>query len=68
MENDDERGYVQIERSVFLEVEAIILRKMTIGDNSILGSGAIVPHDVPPHVIVAGNLAKVIKIFTLLKS
>lgn len=67
-EVDDGRGYVKIGRNVFIGVGAIILRNVTIGDNSIIGAGAVVTRDVPPDVIVAGNPAKVIKTFTLLKA
>jgi len=32
-----------------------------IGDNSIIGAGAVVTKDVPPNCIVAGNPAKIIR-------
>ncbi len=34
---------------------------MTIGNESIVGSGAVVTKDVPANSIVAGNPAKIIK-------
>ena len=34
---------------------------MTIGENSIVGAGAVVTRDVPPNVVVAGNPARVVK-------
>ena len=40
---------------------AIILRGTTIGEAAIVGAGAVVTKDVPPHVIVAGNPAKIIR-------
>lgn len=40
---------------------AKVLKGVTIGDNSIIGMGAIVTHDVPANSIVAGNPAKVVK-------
>ncbi len=39
---------------------AIVIGDITIGDNAIVGAGAIVTHDVPANAIVAGNPAKVI--------
>ncbi len=38
-----------------------ILCGVTIGENSIVGAGAVVTKDVPPNTIVAGVPAKVIK-------
>ena len=34
---------------------------ITIGDNVVVGSGAVVTKNVPNNVIVAGNPAKIIK-------
>jgi acetyltransferase-like isoleucine patch superfamily enzyme len=38
-----------------------IMGGVTIGENSIIGAGAVVTKDVPPNVVVAGVPAKVIK-------
>lgn len=38
-----------------------VLKGVTIGDNSVIGMGTIVTHDVPVNCIVAGNPAKVVK-------
>lgn len=38
-----------------------ILCGITIGENSMIGAGAVVTRDVPPNTIVAGNPAKPIK-------
>ena len=38
-----------------------ILSKIVIGENSIVGAGSVVTHDVPANVIVAGNPAKVLR-------
>ena len=38
------------------------LMPVVIGENSIVGAGAVVTKDVPNNVVVAGNPAKVIKI------
>jgi len=38
-----------------------ILCNVTIGENSIIGSGSVVTKDVPPNTIVAGNPAKIVR-------
>ncbi|MGQ9644552.1 MAG: acyltransferase, partial [Ignavibacterium sp.] len=40
---------------------ATILCGVTIGENAIVGAGAVVTKDVPPNMVVAGVPAKVIK-------
>ncbi|WP_439645196.1 hypothetical protein [Lacticaseibacillus camelliae] len=34
---------------------------VTIGENAIVGSGAVVTHDVPANTVVAGVPAKIIR-------
>jgi maltose O-acetyltransferase len=34
---------------------------VSIGDEAVVGAGAVVTKDVPPRTVVAGNPAKVIK-------
>ena len=38
-----------------------ILSNVIIGENAIVGAGSVVTKDVPPHCIVAGNPAKVLR-------
>jgi UDP-2-acetamido-3-amino-2,3-dideoxy-glucuronate N-acetyltransferase len=40
---------------------AIILCGLTIGENAIVGAGAVVTHDVPDGAIVAGSPARVLR-------
>lgn len=47
--------------SVYLGVGSIILPGVSVGDNSVIGAGAVVTKDVPPGVVAVGNPAKVIK-------
>jgi len=39
---------------------AVILPGVTIGENTLVGAGAVVTRDVPPNKIVIGNPAKVV--------
>jgi len=52
---------------VFIGARSIVLRNVTIGENSILAAGAVITKDVPENTIVAGNPAKVIKRFVPLE-
>ena len=38
-----------------------ILARTTIGENAIVGAGSVVTKDVPPHSIVAGNPARLLR-------
>jgi maltose O-acetyltransferase len=53
-------GRVKIGDNVFIGVNSIILPSVTIGSNSIIGSGSVVTKDVPNNAVVAGNPAKII--------
>ena len=52
---------VRIEKNVWIGDSAIICKGVTIGENSIIGAGAIVVDSVPANTIAAGNPAKVVK-------
>lgn len=55
---------VHIGSHVWVGMNATILKGVTIGDNAIIGAGAIVTKDVPANAIVAGIPARVIKFRT----
>jgi acetyltransferase-like isoleucine patch superfamily enzyme len=52
---------VRIGNNVWLGDSAIVCKGVTIGDNSIIGAGAVVVKDIPPNVVAAGNPAVVLK-------
>lgn len=52
---------VFIEDNVWLGDHCTILKGVRIGENSVVGAGAVVSRDVPPNVVVAGNPAVVVK-------
>lgn len=50
-----------IGRNCFIAVGAIILPGVKIGDEVIVGAGAVVTKDVPSNTVVAGNPARIIR-------
>ena len=61
----DEQGVsttpVTIEDDVWVGANAVLLPGVTIGNHCVVAAGAVVTKDVPPHSLVAGVPAKVIK-------
>jgi acetyltransferase-like isoleucine patch superfamily enzyme len=66
--NDKGSGTVRLGNDVFIGVNSVILRDVTIGDCSIVGAGSVVTKDVPPFVVAAGNPAKIIRKISSSKS
>ncbi len=54
---------VLIRDRVWIGEHVCILPGVTIGEGAVVGAGSVVTHDVPPHSIVAGNPARVIRVF-----
>jgi len=52
---------IVIERNVWIGAGATIIGGVTVGENSVVGAGSVVTHDVPPNTLVGGNPAKVIR-------
>jgi len=50
-----------IGKNCFIAVNAIILPGVKIGDEVIVGAGAVVTKDIPSNCVVAGNPAKIIR-------
>jgi len=50
-----------VKHGVSIGSNATILCGLTIGEGAIIGAGSVVTHDVPPHTIVAGNPARLIR-------
>jgi len=61
----DEQGVstkpVTIGNDIWIGANAVILPGVTVGDHSVVAAGAVVTKDVPPHSLVAGVPAKIIK-------
>lgn len=52
---------VTIHSKVWIGMNVVILRGVTIGEGAIVGAGAVVTKDVAPWTIVGGNPARVIR-------
>ena len=55
------RQPVVIENHVFIGAHSLILKGVTIGENSIIGAGSVVAKSIPANEIWAGNPAKFIR-------
>lgn len=47
--------------NVWIGMNTVVLKGVTIGDNSVVAAGAVVTKDVSPNVVVAGNPAQVVR-------
>ena len=52
---------VLVEDNCWIGQNAVILKGVTVGKNSIIGANSVVTKDVPPCSVVCGNPAKIIK-------
>ena len=54
---------VKIGDNVWIGMNAVVLKGVTIGENSVVAAGAVVTKSIPPNTIVAGNPATAVKKF-----
>ena len=52
---------ITVEDNVWICSNVVVLAGVTIGENSVIGSGSIVTKDIPPNSFAVGNPCKVIK-------
>jgi acetyltransferase-like isoleucine patch superfamily enzyme len=54
---------VKIADNVWIGMNAVILKGVTVGENSVVAAGSVVTKSVEPNTVVAGNPAVVVKRF-----
>jgi acetyltransferase-like isoleucine patch superfamily enzyme len=59
--NDGKTADVIIEDDVFIGMNCLILKGVTIGRGSLIGAGSVVTKNVPPGMIVTGNPAQPVR-------
>ena len=52
---------VRIGSNVWIGAGAILLPGVTVGENSVIGAGSVVTHDIPPNVVAVGNPCRVLR-------
>lgn len=57
----DAKRDIVIERGAWVCSNAIVIGPVHIGAESVVASGSVVTKDVPPHTLVAGNPARVLR-------
>jgi hypothetical protein len=59
--NDGASAPIVIEDDVFVGMEALVMKGVTIGEGAVVGAGAVVTQDVPSRTVVAGNPAQEVR-------
>ncbi len=55
---------IVIKDNVWLGVNVIVLKGVTVGRHSVIGAGSVVTRDIPEGVVAAGNPCKVLRSLT----
>jgi acetyltransferase-like isoleucine patch superfamily enzyme len=59
--NEASTNPITIEDDVFIGMQCLILKGVTLGRGCVVGAGSVVTKSIPPQVICAGNPARVIR-------
>ena len=60
----DIRGTVETGQDVFLDINVVLIGKVTIGNNVVIAAGSVVTRDIPDNVLAGGVPCKVIRAIT----
>ncbi|WP_191600473.1 acyltransferase [Marinomonas algicola] len=60
-DEDHQVGAIHLKENVWLGTGVSIIGGVTVGENSIIGAGSVVTHNIPANVVAAGVPAKVIR-------
>ncbi|MGZ6952025.1 MAG: DapH/DapD/GlmU-related protein [Acidimicrobiia bacterium] len=52
---------IRVERNVWIGAAAVVLPGVTVGEDAVVGAGAVVSRDVPPATLVAGAPARIVR-------
>ncbi|PYK11038.1 MAG: acyltransferase [Verrucomicrobia bacterium] len=52
---------VKIANNVWIGMNAVILKGVIVGENSVVAAGSVVTKSIPPNTVVAGNPAVVVR-------
>lgn len=55
---------IRIADNVWLGGNVVVNPGVTIGENSVIGSGSVVTKDIPPNVVAAGNPCRIVREIT----
>ncbi len=55
---------IRVGNNVWFGGHATVLPGVTIGDNTVIGAGSVVTHDIPSNVVAVGNPCRVIRQIT----
>jgi acetyltransferase-like isoleucine patch superfamily enzyme len=53
---------IEIGRNAWIGARAVLLAGAQIGDDAIVGAGAVVDFEVPPGAVAAGNPARIVRL------
>ena len=61
MTGEPKSGNITIKKNAVVFYNSVVLKGVTIGENSVIGCCSVVTKDIPANVFAAGNPAKVIR-------